>query len=85
MSLFILFACLGIGGICAITSEYRSGRFILSLTLTALQGIAALFAVNIIGSLIGTHININPFSLCVSGVFGTAGVILMLLINSIIK
>ncbi|MDR1628788.1 MAG: pro-sigmaK processing inhibitor BofA family protein [Oscillospiraceae bacterium] len=84
MGLVLFYACLGIAGICVLVSAYRSKRFLLCVFLTALQGIAALFAVNILGSFINIHINVNAFSLTLSGVLGTAGVILMLLFNSFI-
>ncbi|MPN44114.1 hypothetical protein SDC9_191675 [bioreactor metagenome] len=84
MGLVLFYACLGIAGLCVLVSAYRSKRFLLCVFLTALQGIAALFAVNILGSFLSIHINVNAFSLTLSGVLGTAGVILMLLFNSFI-
>ncbi|HOJ35877.1 MAG: SigmaK-factor processing regulatory BofA [Clostridiales bacterium] len=77
---YLLFA---LGGLAIIIASIRTGHFLKSLILTAVQGIAALFAVNFIGSFFGVHINLNPFSLIVSSVAGTAGVILLLLLNSL--
>lgn len=85
MGLFAFYAVLILGAICIWVSAYRSRRFFTAILLTSLQGIAALFAVNVLGTLIDIHININAFSLIFSGIFGTAGVILMLLFDSFIS
>ncbi len=80
----IIFGILGFAAFYILVSYLKNKRLISGILLTAVQGLAALFAVNLIGSFFGIHLNINPFSLCVSGVFGTAGVIMMLLINAIV-
>ncbi len=57
----------------------KSKRFFLSLILTALQGICALFAVNVIGQFISVHLPINTYTLGVSSIGGVSGVIMLLL------
>ena len=83
MERFLIFFVLGVGALIVLAKARGSGRFFSSVFLTALQGVAALFAVNLAGSFFGLHVNINPFSLGVGGVFGTAGVILLLLFESL--
>lgn len=57
----------------------KSRRFLTAFLLTALQGICALFAVNLIGQYITVHIPVNGWTLGVSSVGGISGVIMMLL------
>lgn len=82
MGIKLLYLLLSLGGFAIIIASIRTGHLLKSLTLTAVQGVAALFAVNIIGSFFGVHLNLNPFSIIVSSVAGTSGVILLLLLNS---
>jgi hypothetical protein len=58
---------------------FKTKRFFSAALLSVLQGVAALFAVNFAGSFFGVHIAVNPFSLAVSSVGGTSGVILLLI------
>lgn len=64
-------------------SMYKTHHFVKSIILSVLQGGAALFAVNFIGSFIDVHIPLNWFSIAVSGAGGLPGVI-MLLVSEII-
>lgn len=59
----------------------KNKKFILCSLLTAVQGICALLAVNLVGSLINIRIPLNFWSLGVSSIFGITGVIMMLFIN----
>lgn len=58
---------------------YKSKRFFTALLFTALQGICALFAVNLIGKYIAVHIPVNPWTLGISSIGGASGVIMLLL------
>lgn len=58
---------------------FKSKRFFTALLFTALQGICALFAVNLIGKYITIHIPINAWTLSVSSLGGISGVITLLL------
>lgn len=60
-------------------SMIKSKRFFTVLFLTMLQGICALFAVNLLGQYISIHIPINGWTIGVSSVGGISGVIMMLL------
>ena len=84
MGTVLFYIVLAVAGLAALTAARRSGRFFLCVFLTALQGVAALFAVNVLASFLHIHLNVNALSLALSGVFGTAGVILMLLVNTFI-
>ncbi len=59
----------------------KNKKFVLCSLLTAVQGICALLAVNLVGSLINIRIPLNFWSLGVSSIFGITGVIMMLFIN----
>lgn len=54
-----------------------------ALILSALQGIVAIFAVNLVGMAIGTSLAVNWYSLGAGAVLGAPGVISMLLLNVI--
>lgn len=58
---------------------FKSKRFFTALLFTALQGICALFAVNLIGKYITVHIPVNTWTLGISSVGGISGVIMLLL------
>lgn len=61
------------------TAYFKSKRFFTALIFTALQGICALFAVNLIGKYIAIHIPVNTWTLGVSSLGGVSGVIMLLL------
>ncbi len=58
---------------------FKSKRFFSAVLLTAMQGICSLFAVNLLGEYICIHLPINAYTLGVSSIGGTSGVIMMLL------
>ncbi len=57
----------------------KSKRFFTVMFLTVLQGICALFAVNLLGQYVSIHIPVNGWTIGVSSVGGISGVIMMLL------
>lgn len=57
---------------------FKSKRFFTALLFTALQGICALFAVNLIGKYITIHIPVNAWTLGISSLGGVSGVIMIL-------
>lgn len=59
----------------------KSKKIVVCTLLTAIEGICALLAVNLVGSLINIRIPLNFWSLGVSSIFGITGVIMMLFIN----
>ena len=63
---------------------FKSKRFFTALLFTALQGICALFAVNLIGKYITVHIPVNSWTLGISSIGGVSGVIMLLLCDTFI-
>lgn len=57
---------------------FKSKNFFKALILSALQGIAALFAVNLLSAATGVSLAVNPVTVALSVIGGTAGVIGML-------
>lgn len=53
----------------------KSKHFFKAFFLSALQGIAALFAVNLLSSLTGVSLSVNGITLALSAIGGTAGVV----------
>ena len=75
------------GVICAVislVSMKKSGQFIKYLFLTTVQGLAALLAVNASGLMTGVTLSLNALTLGTSAVFGTAGVVMNLLVKIIL-
>ncbi len=70
-------------GIVLLVVYMKTRRPVSSIVLTALQGVGAFFAVNLVGTLIGVHLNLNPFSALVSLLGGTPGVIFLLVMNTL--
>ena len=58
---------------------FKSKRFFTALLFTALQGVCAIFAVNLIGKYITVHIPVNAWTLSISSIGGITGVIMLLL------
>lgn len=63
-------------------AHIKSKKFLFYFFLTTLQGLCALFAVNILGQYISIHIPVNIFTLGASTVGGISGVIMMLLCDT---
>lgn len=61
-------------------SLIKSGHFIRYLLLSAISGIGALFAVNLLTTLTGVSIALNYITLAVSAIFGISGVIALVVI-----
>ena len=76
----LIFA-LAFGAVIVLLTLIKSGHFIRYLLLSAISGIGALFAVNLLTSVTGVSIALNYITLAVSGIFGISGVIALVLIN----
>ncbi len=63
----------------------KTHHFFRTLIISAIQGITALFAVNLIGDFIGVHIALNSFSLFVGGFGGLPGIIFLLINNIFVQ
>ena len=80
----VLLYTLAGGGIAAVlVSMLRSRRLIRCLLLSALSGVAALYAVNAIGLLAGIRLAVNGLTLAVSAVAGPPGVAALLLADAL--
>ena len=78
---------IGALAVCALTVLIymkKSGRFIKSLFVSAIQGFAALLAVNAAGTMTGVTLPLNAITLGSSAVFGTPGVIMNLIAQIIL-
>ena len=80
----LTFGLLIVSGIIILFVMLRSKHFIRSLILSALQGVAALFAVNLFSAVTGFELAVNPVTLSVSALGGMSGVILLLISRCII-
>ena len=78
MYLFIM----SVSAVIVLFSMIKTHHFFKSFMLSLVQGIAALFAVNLIGDFLNVHIALNMFSVFV-GVFGGLPGIIFLLISNI--
>ncbi len=61
--------------------SYISGLFIKSIFLSAVSGIGAVFAVNILTPVTSVGIAVNYISLALGGIFGIPGVIALLFMH----
>ncbi len=77
--MIIMYIAAAAGAAAILYAHIKSGRFFVGILLSALQGIAVLYGVNLIGSLLNVHVNVNPFSLIFSAVTSAPGVVLLLL------
>lgn len=75
----------GLAVLSALIAILKSKHITKSFALTAIQGVAAIFAVNIFGLVSGVTIAVNWYTLGVGTLFGTPGVISLLIIDAILK
>ena len=80
-----IYIVLGIFGFIIIISMFRTKKFLLSLFMTALQGIASIIAANFIGGFFGVHLSVNAFSLGVCGLGGLPGTVMLLITDTLFK
>ncbi len=80
-SLSVFFFCALFAGLIVLAVSYKTGHFIRSVLLSAVSGIGALFAVNLLAYLTSVSIAVNYITLAVSGIFGIPGVIALLFMN----
>ena len=66
-----------------IIAMIRSGHFFKALILTALQGVAAICAVNALGLFTGVSVSLNQYTIGTSLICGAPGVIGLLLVDTI--
>lgn len=72
-------------GIIILTVIFKSGHIFKSLCLTIFQGVASIFAVNVVGLLTGVTLGINWYTLGASMVLGMPGVIAMLVVKYLFR
>lgn len=72
-----------ISGACLLLFIFKSPRGGRSFFLSALQGVAALFAVNLSGMITGVTLALNYWTAGMSALLGLPGVICMLMMNFI--
>ena len=70
-----------ISGTCILLFVFKSPKGGRSFFLSALQGVAALFAVNLSGMITGVTLALNYWTAGVSALLGLPGVICMLIMN----
>lgn len=75
---FGLIASLAIACLVIIVSAFKTKRFFSCVILSALQGIAAMFAVNALGLVTGLHLSLNGYTIAASVIGGTPAVIGMI-------
>ena len=81
----LLCALAGGGALTIFVSMLRSRKLIRCLLLSALSGVAALYAVNALGMLFGMRLAVNGLTLGISAVAGPPGVIAMLLADTLLR
>lgn len=82
MLLFRILVC--VSATCFLLAFKRSGHFFKAFFITAAQGIAALFAVVLIGEFIPVPLGINLFTLGAGALGGTPVIILLVLLNTVL-
>ena len=71
-------SALAAGCLIILISAFKTKRFFSCFILSALQGIAAIFAVNALGLVTGLHLSLNAYTLTASVIGGTPAVIGMI-------
>ena len=81
----LLYALGGGGALAILVSMLRSRKLIRYLLLSAMSGVAALYAVNAVGLLTGMRLAVNWLTLGVSAAGGVPGVVALLLGDILLK
>ncbi len=81
----VIIVIAGIALTAILISMIRSKHFFKALIMTALQGCAAICAVNVVGLLSGVTLALNQYTIGASLICGTPGVIGLLLLNAVFK
>lgn len=79
----ILCAAAVISTLAVIAAAVKGGHGLKTLALSAAQGIVALFAVNVLGTLTGVTVGVNAVSVFISCIGGISGVIMLLVMNAL--
>ena len=80
----LLYVLAGGATLAVLMMMLRSKRLLRNFLLTALSGVAALYAVNAVGLLTGTRLSINFLTLGVSAIAGAPGVVGLLLMDTLL-
>ncbi|MCL2194729.1 MAG: pro-sigmaK processing inhibitor BofA family protein [Oscillospiraceae bacterium] len=80
----VLYVLVGAAALAVLLMMLRSKRLLRNFLLTAASGIAALYAVNVVGLLTGTRLSINFLTLGVSAIGGAPGVVGLLLMDTLL-
>lgn len=78
-------AALALGAACILIACLRSRHFLKYIILSVLSGLAALFAVQLIGSFTQVQIPVAPLTIGISCIGGVPGVILLLILDLLVK
>lgn len=70
---------IAVSALVIIFAMIKTHHVVKALLFSAIHGLAALFAVNLIGNFIGVHIPINFFSLAVLAAGGVHGAVFLLI------
>ncbi|MCL2107699.1 MAG: pro-sigmaK processing inhibitor BofA family protein [Oscillospiraceae bacterium] len=81
----LLCALAGGGALAILVSMLRARRLFRYLLLSAVSGVAALYAVNALGLLTGMRLAVNGLTLAVSAAAGPPGVIALLLADTLLR
>lgn len=81
----VLVSALIAAGFLIVIAMLRSKRFFTALLVSALQGIAALFAMDFIGGFVSVNLPINGYTVLLSAVGGIPAVILIILADVILR
>lgn len=79
----LLYVIAAAGVFAIIFAALRSRRLVRNVVLSAISGVAALYAVNAIGLLAGIRLSVNGLTLAVSAVAGPPGVVGLLLLDAL--
>ncbi len=84
MNLFFIAAAV-ISAVCVLWWMIKSEKGGISFILSAFQGLAAMFAVNLVGLVTGVTIAVNWYSMAAFALLGMPGVIGALMLNFIMS
>ncbi|MDR0883434.1 MAG: pro-sigmaK processing inhibitor BofA family protein [Oscillospiraceae bacterium] len=80
----VLIVCLSGAGLAALWGLVKTKRPLVAALLTALSGVAALFAVNLLGTFLPVSLPVNWATIAAGAVLGVPGIIGVLVLQAVI-
>ncbi len=82
---YIIIGIFILGAAAVLFAGYKSGHLVKNIFTAAFQGLASLFAVNVLGLLTGVTLAVNWYTIVTVSLFGLPSAITLLLLDTFLR